>query len=60
MATRKQVSDRIKSIPPTNQMQISLLYKNTRKTNIIGVVAYSMSLFLIKLNFRKQIVIFYH
>ena len=36
-------------------MKISLLYKNT---SIIVVVAYSMSLFLIKLNFRTQIVIF--
>ena len=31
MATRKQVSDTLKSIWPTKQMQIFLLYKNTRK-----------------------------
>ena len=31
MATRKQVSDTLKSIRPTKQMQISLLYENTRK-----------------------------
>ena len=31
MATRKQVSDTLKSILPTKQMQISSLYKNTRK-----------------------------
>ena len=36
-------------------MQISLLYENT---NIIVVVAHSKSLFLIKLNFRSQIVLF--
>ena len=38
-------------------MQICLLYKNTKKY-IIVVVASSMFLFLIKLNFRTQIVIF--
>ena len=31
MATRKQVSHTLKSIWPTKQMQISLLFKNTRK-----------------------------
>ena len=58
MATRKQVSDtsHVKSIQPTKEKCRYLCSTNMQEyTNTIVVLAYSMSLFLIKLNFRKQI-----
>ena len=61
MATRKQVSDILKSIWLSKQMKRILgVQKYTENTNIIVAVVYSTFLFLIKLNFRKQIVIFYN
>ena len=60
MATCKQVSDRLKSIWLTKQMQIQYLCctKIQENLNIIVEVAYLMSLLLMKANFRRQIVIF--
>ena len=40
-------------------MQISLLYKIQENINSVVAVAYLMPLFLIKLNFCKQIVFFF-
>ena len=59
MAPRKQFSDTLKSIRPTKQYRYFCCTKIQENTNIIVVVAYSMSVLLIKLNFRKQIVIFF-
>ena len=59
MAARKQVSDTLKSIWLTKQYRYFCCTKTQENTNIIVVVAYSMSVLLIKLNFRKQIVIFF-
>ena len=52
MTTHKQVSDTLKSIWPTKQMQISLLYKNTTKdkchcgSSLFHVFAFNETWFL--------------
>ena len=59
MATRKQVSDTLKSIRPTKQILIYLLYKMQENTNIIVVVAYSIPFFFNQTEFSRTYCLFF-